>query len=137
MGRKRKQSLPRRSHKISIRVTDALYEVIAKDAWGARMSLSEYVREIIAGHSPLVHYELVYNDEDILRIFSNLGACSNNLNQIARYLNAGGTMTNQIWKDVKNCVSELYGMRDMLSDYVGSYRRALPDICTQEENEVN
>ena len=106
MGRKRKQSPPTRTRRICIRVTEELYETIARDAADARMSTSEYVRTIITGKTPKAHYELVYNDPKILQIFRDLAACGNNLNQIAWHLNSGGAMTNQMWKDIKCCISE-------------------------------
>ena len=31
-------------------------------------------------------------------------------------------MTNQMWKDIKECISELYEMRDALKEMVGEYR---------------
>lgn len=30
-------------------------------------------------------------------------------------------MTNQMWKDIKECISELYEMRDTLKEMVGEY----------------
>lgn len=38
------------------------------------------------------------------------------LNQTATNLNDGGTMTNQMWKDIKEYISELYEMRDNLKE---------------------
>lgn len=136
MGRNRKQDPPNRTRRISIRVTDELYEVIVKDARAAGMSVSEYVRKMITGRTPKVHYELVYNDPNILNIFHNLGTCGNNLNQIARYLNADGTMTNPMWKDIKSCIAELYEMRDRLKEHVGSFRGSYLTGCTEKRSEV-
>ena len=50
-----------------------------------------------------------------------LRACSNNLNQITAYLNDGGPMTNQMWKDIKDCISELCEMRDDLKEMIDEY----------------
>jgi len=50
-----------------------------------------------------------------------LRSCGNNLNQIATYLNDGRPMTNQMWKDIKDCISELCEMRDDLKEMVDEY----------------
>lgn len=50
----------------------------------------------------------MFNDPEILQIFRNLGHYGANLNQIARYLNQGGTVTNQMGKDIRECIAEIY-----------------------------
>lgn len=46
--------------------------------------------------------EVVYDNPKLLQVFRNLASYGNNLNQIAAYLNQGGTMTNPMWKEIKN-----------------------------------
>ncbi len=101
------------------RMTTELYEVLQTEAASADMTLSDYVRKLLTHRKPTIkkRIEVVFNDPEILQIFRNLGACDNNLNQIAAYLNDSGTMTNQI----KECISELYEMRDTLKEMVGEY----------------
>lgn len=87
------------------------------------MTLSDYVRKLLTSRKPIIkkRIEVVFNDPEILQIFRNLSPCGNNLNQIAAYLNDGGTLTNQMWKDIKECISELHKMRDILKKMVGEY----------------
>ena len=123
MGRKKKEFPPSKEVNFHFRMTKALYEVIQTEAASADMTLSDYVRKLLTSRKPIIkkRIKVVFNDPEILQIFRNLGACSNNLNQIAAYLNDGGTMTNQMWKDIKECISELYEMRDTLKEMAGEY----------------
>lgn len=123
MGRKKKEFPPSKEVNFHFRMTKELYEVLQTEAASADMTLSDYVRKLLTSRKPIIkkHIEVVFNDPEILQIFRNLGACGNNLNQIAAYLNDSGTMTNQMWKDIKECISELYEMRDTLKGIVGEY----------------
>ncbi len=123
MGRKKKEFPPSKKVNFHFRMTKELYEVLQAEAASAEMTLSDYVRKLLTSRKPTIkkRIEVVFNDPEILQIFRNLGACGNNLNQIAAYLNDGGTMTNQMWKDIKECISELYEMRDNLKEIVGEY----------------
>ena len=82
------------------------------------MTLSDYIRKILTNRKPTIKklIEVVFNDPEILQIFHNLRTCGNNLNQTATNLNDGRTMTNQMWKDIKECISEQYEMRDNLKN---------------------
>lgn len=123
MGRKKKEFPPSKEVNFHFRMTKELYEVLQAEATSADMTLSDYVRKLLTIRKPIIkkRIEIVFNDPEILQIFRNLGACGNNLNQIAAYLNDRGTMTNQMWKDIKECISELYEMRDTLKEMVGEY----------------
>lgn len=123
MGRKKKEFPPSKEVNFHFRMTKELYEVLQTEAASADMTLSDYVRKLLTSRKPIIkkRIEVVFNDPEILQIFRNLGACGNNLNQIAAYLNDSGTMTNQMWKDIKECISELYEMRDTLKGIVGEY----------------
>ena len=87
--------------------------MLQTEAASADMTLSDYVHKLLTSRKPIIkkRIEVVFNNPKILQIFRNLEACGNNLNQIAAYLNDGGTMTNQMWKDIKECISELYEIR--------------------------
>lgn len=123
MGRKKKEFPPSKEVNFHFRMTKELYEVLQTEATSADMTLSDYVRKLLTSRKPIIkkRIEIVFNDPENLQIFRNLGACGNNLNQIAAYLNDSGTMTNQMWKDIKECISELYEMRDTLKEMAGEY----------------
>ena len=82
----------------------------------------EYIQKLITNRKPVVKQEIVFNDSEILQIFRNLGHYGANLNQIARYLNQGGTVTNQMGKDIREYIAEIYNIRDAVKEIVGEYR---------------
>lgn len=124
MPRKKKELPPAKEHFIGIRVTNELYAVLQNEASESSLSLSDYIRKLLTSRRPTIHRttEIVYDDPELLKVFSNLAACGNNLNQIAAYLNQNGTMTNPMWKEIKSCITDLYEMRDNIKEIVGEYR---------------
>lgn len=87
MGRKKKEFPPSKEMNFHFRMTKELYEVLQTEAASADMTLSDYVRKLLTSRKPIIkkRIEVVFNDPEILQIFRNLGACGNNLNQIAAY----------------------------------------------------
>lgn len=122
MARPKKQLPPAKDHQLTIRFTEELYNVLTAAAEAAGLPRTEYIRQLITNRKPVIKQEIVFNDPEILQIFRNLGHFGANLNQIARYLNQGGTMTNQMWKDIKDCIAEIYNIRDAVRKMVGEYR---------------
>ena len=124
MPRKKKETPPAKEYFIGIRVTNDLYEVLQSEASASNISLSDYIRKLLTSRRPTIHRttEIVYDDPELLKVFSNLAACGNNLNQIAAYLNQNGAMTNPMWKEIKSCITDLYEMRDNIKEMVGEYR---------------
>lgn len=121
-GKAKKQLPPPKDHQLTIRLTKDLYDVLTADAAAAGLPRTEYIRQLITNRKPVIKQEVVFNDPEILRIFRNLGHYGANLNQIARYLNQGGTITNQIWKDIRECIAEIHNIRDAVKEMAGEYR---------------
>ena len=122
MARPKKKSPPVKEIIKPVRFTEEQVEIIENYARAAHMTFSEYIRSAALGTQIHTHYEVVYNNEELLHIFRNLGNISGNLNQIARYLNQGGKMTNDIWKVVSDSIAQLLHMRDDVKRLVGEYR---------------
>lgn len=122
MARPKKHLPPAKDHQISLRLTEELYDVLTADAAASGLPRTEYIRRLITNRKPVVKTEIVFNDERLLHIFRDLGHYGSNLNQIARYLNQGGTMTNSMWKEIRDCVTEVYEIRDAVREMAGEYR---------------
>lgn len=122
MARPKKQLPPPKDHQLTIRFTKDLYDALTTDAAAAGLPRTEYIRQLITNCNPVIKQEIVFNDPEILQIFHNLGHYGANLNQIARYLNQDGTVTNQIWKDIRECIAEIYNIRDAVKEMTGEYR---------------
>ena len=122
MARPKKEAPPPKDYQITLRMTKDLYDVLTADAKAARLPRTEYIRQLITNRHPIVKQEVVDNSEELLKVFRNLGNISGNLNQIARYLNQGGSMTNEMWKEVSGCIAQILHIRDQVKEIVGEYR---------------
>lgn len=118
-----KKSIPlAKNREIKIRFTEELYDVLTNDALVARIPRTEYIRQLILDHHPVIKQEVVFDSTEVLEIFCGLSNCRGNLNQIAKHLNQGDEPNGQVRKQVLDCISELYKMRDKLEEMVGEYR---------------
>lgn len=55
-------------------------------------------------------------------ITAQLAAIGNNLNQIARYLNSGGLLTDELRNDINARVEDVMEMRKKILTLAGDYR---------------
>ena len=111
-----------KTKRVTIRLTEAQYDVLETDAQRSGRSLAGYIRSALLGKTPAVKYEIVYNSPKILKIFSDLGHISGNLNQIARHLNQGDAFTRELKQEVSGCISQILHIRDNVQEMVGEYR---------------
>ena len=88
MARPKKKELPAHTSFITLRITSDLYEVLTADAKAAHLSRSEYIRQLITDHHPVVHQEIVYTNPELLEKLRDLGKIGSNLNQIVRKYHA-------------------------------------------------
>lgn len=122
MGRKKKELPPSKEKRVTIRMTDDLYDMIAKGANTANVPMTEYIRMLLTKKEPVIRYEVVFDNPELLKALGDLGKVGSNLNQIARHLNQGGVQTEELRQDIKNCISCLYDMRDGIKKMAGAYR---------------
>ncbi len=64
---------------------------------------------------------IVADMPQLKEITAQLAAIGNNLNQIARYLNAGGALTDELRKDINACVEDVMKMRKEILTMAGDY----------------
>ena len=104
MGRKKKD-IGVKEKRIYIRVSEALYEVIAYSAKKSGLSLAEYCRRAVL-NQPIKKLPVIIHDEKeiaqaLRNIDANISRLGNNMNQIARHLNQGGTITQPVFEDIE------------------------------------
>lgn len=104
MARPKKQFPPVREKFIGFRVTEDLYETLARDAASANLSISEYCRRLIAGRKINYQAPIIHNDSAIVEELKNINKLGSNMNQIARFLNQGGAMTDGIADDLREAI---------------------------------
>lgn len=100
-GTPKKQLLPPKNQQLTIRFTKELFNVLITNAEVAGLS----------------RQEMIFNDTEILQIFRNLGHYGANLIR-----NQGGFMVKQMGKEIRDCISEIYKIRDAIREMVGEYR---------------
>ena len=98
----------RRSHPVSLWLTDKEYEHLQKQALIAGRKIDPFIRDLIKGVSLKEH-----PPETWAELVRQLSAIGNNINQIARIANTAGTvdagginaiieMQSDIWRKVKD-----------------------------------
>lgn len=122
MARPKKENPPTKERFIHVRVTEDLYDVIAKEAEEAHLSVSEYLRKLATDKRITLRKELVFDNPELLSALSNLGKIGSNLNQIARHLNEGGSMNLSLRKELLQCITELRSIREDVKEMAGEYR---------------
>lgn len=122
MARKKKEFPPVKERFIGFRVTEELYEIIENEASLAKMSVSEYCRNLATHKKIVMKKEVVFDNPELLSALSNLGKIGSNLNQIAKYLNEGGTVTDQLKKELTQCITDLRHIREDVKEMAGEYR---------------
>ena len=110
MGRKKKD-IGVKEKRIYIRVSEALYEVIAYSAKKSGLSLAEYCRRAVL-NQPIIKLPVIIHDEKAIaqalrNIDANISRLGNNMNQIARHLNQGGTITQPVFEDIEQELTKL------------------------------
>lgn len=122
MGRSKKKTPPAKEHFIGVRITEELYSVIEKDAKSAKISVSEYIRQVLSNYHPKVKYETVFDSTELLKTLGDMGKIGSNLNQIARHLNEGSSLTENMKNDIYRCIQDIKDIRDDVRKQTGEYR---------------
>lgn len=105
--RPKKEKSQEKSMQISVRFTPPQMEILASLAANSGKTKAEYLRSLLLGVTPKPRAVIVHDDADILQELHAINRVGNNLNQIARYLNQNGQMTNILAKEIRNTLNEL------------------------------
>ncbi len=97
---------PGRERRITFRLYEEQYSVIARNADLMHLTISEYVREVaVEGHLNYVVKCFIPMDE-VTALQNEISRIGNNLNQIAHDLNTGGTRSRQTINEINACLSK-------------------------------
>ena len=103
MARKKKE-LGKKERTIHFRVSEAFYEVIAHEARQCGLSISEFCRRVLLNRRIKKLPVIIHDEREIKQELRNIDRLENNMNQIARYLNQGGALTqplaDELWKEL-------------------------------------
>lgn len=122
MSRPKKDMPPCKDRKVTIRMTDVMYESLEQDAMRSGRTVSDYARELLLDNKPAIKQEIVFDSEELLHVLGDMGKIGSNLNQIAHHLNGGGGWSGELKNEVMQAVIALYKIRDMVREMAGEYR---------------
>ena len=97
-----------KNRRITIRVTETEYELFAEEAEKQKMTLAEYIRQRAIHNRTEVHYDINPINEDYKKLLIEHHKIGINLNQIARHLNTGGAVTEEILSEIRKAIAALW-----------------------------
>lgn len=107
MARPSKKTPPAKVHQLPVRFTEDLYAVLTDNARKAGLTRGEYIRHLVAGKTPKAQPPIFHDDTALVSELAKLNKLGSNLNQIARYFNEGGLMTNPLAKELHHALQEI------------------------------
>ena len=107
MARPSKKTPPAKVHQLPVRFTEDLYAVLSENAQKAGLTRGEYIRHLVAGRTPKAQPPIFHDDTALVSELAKLNKLGSNLNQIARYFNEGGLMTNPLAKELHHTLQEI------------------------------
>ena len=121
MAPKKKRNEMKHSNIICLRLSDIELELVNHAASQAKLSRSDYLRNLILDHKMAIHYEVVIDSQTIKMLLAEYGKIGSNLNQIAKYFNTGGAYSKSITNEIQQCLYDLYRLKKELLKMIGDY----------------
>lgn len=106
---------------ISLRLTDYELELLDDNARKMKYTRSEYLRELILNHPIEYKYEVVADINELKILTTEYGRIGNNLNQIAKHFNTGGSHSLAMEDEIHECISQLFTLRKQVLRMAGDF----------------
>lgn len=121
MARPKKETEKYRNHRITIRFTDLEYSIIETAARQTNMSLAAYVRTQVLKGQVHTKIEIVTDVPEIKKLLAEFGKIDSNLNQIAKYFNQGGILSQEMRGEINKRLRDLYEMKYKVMEMAGDF----------------
>ena len=121
MARPKKETEKYRNHRITIRFTDLEYTIIETAARQTNMSLAAYVRTQVLKGQVHTKIEIVTDVPEIKKLLAEFGKIGSNLNQIAKYFNQGGILSQEMRGEINKRLRDLYEMKYKVMKMAGDF----------------
>lgn len=121
MARPKKETEKYRNHRITIRFTDLEYSIIETAARQTHMSLAAYVRTQVLKGQVHTKIEIVTDVPEIKKLLAEFGKIDSNLNQIAKYFNQGGILSQEMRGEINKRLRDLYEMKYKVMKMAGDF----------------
>ena len=114
MSRTKKDAILKQQKRITARFTEIEYSTLKAKAEAAHKPVSTFVHDAALGNHIEIRYDLSPAMPELSAMAGSLGKTASNLNQIARHLNEGGSLTVGIVNDIRRGIQEIFAIRDDL-----------------------
>lgn len=121
MARPKKAKELKRNHPIMLRLTDTEYEIVLGNARASSLPVAEYTRKLVTGKQVKIKYEIVADVPELKKLIAEFGKIGSNLNQIARHFNFGGIHSQNMQKEINQCIADIYEMKYKVLKMTGDF----------------
>ena len=121
MAPKKKEKNLKRSNIITLKLTDIELAVLNEAADVTGLSRSEYVRKLLLEKQINHQIEVVADMNDLRKLVSEYGKIGSNLNQIAKYFNQGGILSQEMRGEINKRLRDLYEMKYKVMEMAGDF----------------
>ena len=111
MARPKKETEKYRNHRITIRFTDLEYSIIETAARQTNILKGQVHTKI----------EIVADVSEIKELLAEFGKIGGNLNQIAKYFNQGGILSQEMRGEINKRLRDLYEMKYKVMEMAGDF----------------
>ena len=122
---RKRYNTPHRSRVVKTRMTEEEYAEFAERLSAYNMSQAEFIRQAITGAAirPIITVSPV-NDELLAavgKLTAEYGRIGSNLNQIAKYFNQGGILSQEMRGEINKRLRDLYEMKYKVMEMAGDF----------------
>ena len=120
MARPKKEEMYR-NHRITVRFTETEFSIIETAAKQSNMSLASYVLTQVLKGQVQTKIEIVADVPEIKKLLAEFGKIGSNLNQIAKYFNQGGILSQEMRGEINKRLRDLYEMKYKVMEMAGDF----------------
>ena len=120
MSRTKKDIILKQRKRITARFTETEYNTLKAKAEAAHVPVSTFVHDATLGKQIEIRYNLSPSTPELSAMAESLGKTASNLNQIARHLNEGGSLTAGIANNIRRGIWEIFAIRNELDSLKSS-----------------
>lgn len=102
-------------------MNDSEYQFVNEQAEKYHYPIAVYARMMLLEHVPPIKYEVVADLDELKILTTEYGRIGNNLNQIAKYFNTGGTRSLAMEDEIHECISQLFILRKQVLRMAGDF----------------
>lgn len=119
---------------VGVRLDKESFSKVEEAAMAAGLSISEYIRRALTRRKITIKEEIVVEVPVIKELIVALGKTGANLNQIAHHFNAGGVLSQQMYRETMKAYADLYAMKVGIEKLGGAFR-SYPEAYSRKNSD--